>query len=222
MWQLYHFPLCPFSRKVRLVLSEKRVAFSLKPVCPWQREPELLAVNRIGRTPAMRHSHRDIVLADSQSIAEYFDETVPGSKLLRGSAEQRAEVRRLIGWADDLLFREVVRPLLASAFDRSGQIGPLFDAPVIEASRQLDPLLDELGYLLGNRAWLAGAMLSLADYAVAAHLSVADYFGVIDWRGDELARTWYSVLKSRPSFQPLLTDRMKGVEPPPHYSAIDN
>ena len=119
MWLLYHFALCPFSRKVRLVLSEKRVAFCLKPVCPWQRDPELLAINRLGQTPTMRHSHRDIVLVDSQAIAEFFDETVPGAKLLKGSAEQRAEARRLIGWADDFLFREAVRPLLERAFNRS-------------------------------------------------------------------------------------------------------
>ena len=29
MWRLYQFPLCPFSRKVRLVLGEKAVAHEL-------------------------------------------------------------------------------------------------------------------------------------------------------------------------------------------------
>lgn len=221
MWVLYHFPLCPFSRKVRLVLGEKRVAFSLKPVAPWKRNPELLAINRTGRTPAMRHSHRELVLTDSQAIAEFFDETVTGSKLLRGSAEQRAEVRRLIGWANDILYVDVVRPRLLAAFEGVGQSGPLFaDRP--SDTRRADPMLDELGYLLDTRAWLAGPMLSLAEFAVAAHLSVADYFNAIDWSGHDQVRTWYSVLKSRPSFQPLLADRMTGLEPPPHYSAIDN
>ena len=34
MWQLYQFPLCPFSRKVRLHLSEKGVPFEL-----WRENP---------------------------------------------------------------------------------------------------------------------------------------------------------------------------------------
>jgi glutathione S-transferase len=34
MWQLHHFPLCPFSRKVRLLLTEKGVKFELKRASP--------------------------------------------------------------------------------------------------------------------------------------------------------------------------------------------
>ena len=30
MWRLYQFPLCPFSRKVRLLLSEKGIAYELE------------------------------------------------------------------------------------------------------------------------------------------------------------------------------------------------
>ena len=34
MWQLYQFPLCPFSRKVRLLLSEKGIGYEL-----WRENP---------------------------------------------------------------------------------------------------------------------------------------------------------------------------------------
>ena len=36
MWQLHQFPLCPFSRKVRLLLGEKGVAFELVRENPWE------------------------------------------------------------------------------------------------------------------------------------------------------------------------------------------
>ncbi len=36
MWQLHCFPLCPFSRKVRLALSEKGVQFELVRENPWE------------------------------------------------------------------------------------------------------------------------------------------------------------------------------------------
>ena len=35
MWTLYHFPLCPFSRKTRLALSEKEVGFDPVSLYPW-------------------------------------------------------------------------------------------------------------------------------------------------------------------------------------------
>jgi glutathione S-transferase len=52
-------------------------------------------------------------------------------------------------------------------------------------------------------------------------LSVADYFGAIDWSGHDQAQTWYSVLKSRRSFQALLADRVAGINPPRIYGQID-
>ena len=70
--------------------------------------------------------------------------------------------------------------------------------------------------------WLAGATLSLADLAAAAQISVADYLGGLDWSGHEQARGWYAVLKSRPSFRPLLSERMEVIHPPDHYAQIDS
>ena len=42
MWQLYQFPLCPFSRKVRLVLGEKGVGYEPVRESPWARRDEFL------------------------------------------------------------------------------------------------------------------------------------------------------------------------------------
>ena len=90
------------------------------------------------------------------------------------------------------------------------------------AVRNADTLLDELDTLLDHRMWLAGPTLTLTDLAAAAQVSVADYLGVIDWSGHDQAYIWYSVLKSRRSFQPLLTDRVEAMTPPPHYAQIDS
>ena len=38
MWQLFQFPLCPFSRKVRLVLAEKGVGHELVRENPWAKD----------------------------------------------------------------------------------------------------------------------------------------------------------------------------------------
>ena len=91
-----------------------------------------------------------------------------------------------------------------------------------DAMRLANEYLDYVDYLIDNRPWLAGATLSLADLAAAAQISVADYLGGLDWSGHEQARGWYAVLKSRPSFRPLLSERMEVIHPPDHYAQIDS
>ena len=81
--------------------------------------------------------------------------------------------------------------------------------------------LDYTDYLLDHRNWLGGATMSLADLAAAAQISVADYLGGIDWKGHEQTARWYRGLKSRPSFRPLLSERMEMVTPPSHYDNVD-
>jgi len=75
--------------------------------------------------------------------------------------------------------------------------------------------------LLVGRDWLAGDQLSYADLAAAAHLSAVDYLGDVPWNEDEAAKNWYARLKSRPSFRPLLADRIPGQPPVPHYADLD-
>ena len=39
--------------------------------------------------------------------------------------------------------------------------------------------------------------------------------------GHDRTREWYAALKSRPSFRPLLSERMEIVGPPEHYDKVD-
>ena len=81
--------------------------------------------------------------------------------------------------------------------------------------------LREISGLLAKRNWLAGAQMSYADLAAAAHLSCADYLGDVPWDEDEMARNWYARVKSRPSFRGLLADRVAGMPPAAHYADLD-
>jgi glutathione S-transferase len=84
-----------------------------------------------------------------------------------------------------------------------------------------DMHLDYIDFLLERRAWLGGGQFGLADIAAAAHLSVADYLAGLEWDGHEPAKTWYSAIKSRPTFRPLLAERLEGLPPPQHYDKLD-
>lgn len=222
MWQLYQFPLCPFSRKVRLMLAEKGVAHELVRESPWLRRDEFIDMNPAGQTPVLVEDRTRTVLIDSGAICEYFEETIQKSPVIPGTAVDRAEVRRLVAWLDDRLYAEVVAPLMEERMTKRLVSRDAPDTRVLrEAMKTGNAYLDYLDYLLDHRRWLAGPVLSLADLAAAAHLSIADYLGGIDWRGHKQTTDWYAVIKSRPSFRPLLTERMEVIVPPPHYDKVD-
>ena len=90
MWHLYQFPLCPFSRKVRLLMSENGIAYELQTEKPWEGRDGFLAMNPAGRVPVLTEEERGITLADSRAICEFFEETVERNPLISGTAVQRA------------------------------------------------------------------------------------------------------------------------------------
>jgi glutathione S-transferase len=222
MWQLYQFPLCPFSRKVRLMLAEKGVQHELVRESPWLQRDEFADLNPTGETPVLVEESRGIVLIDSGAICEYFEETIDRSPMIPGTAVNRSEVRRLVSFFDQKLFGEVVKPIMDERMTKRLVTRDPPDTRVLrEAMKTANAHLDYIDYLLDHRRWLGGPVLSLADLAAASHLSVADYLGGIDWRGHKQTADWYAVMKSRPSFRPLLTERMEVIAPPAHYDKVD-
>jgi glutathione S-transferase len=68
MLRLHHFPLCPFCRKVRVVLHEKDVHPELQALEPWHQQQELAALNPAAEVPVLED--RDRVVCDSGAICE--------------------------------------------------------------------------------------------------------------------------------------------------------
>ena len=222
MWQIHQYPLCPFSRKIRLALAEKGVVVELVRENPWERRDEFIDLNPAGQTPVLINSATGLALIDSIAIAEYFEETVEKSPLLGGTAADRAETRRLVAWFDQKMYAEVTLPLLNERMFKRLVHRAAPDAGVLrESIKAANVQLDYIEYLLDHRRWLSGSTLGLADLAAAAQISVADYLGGIDWRSHAAAIQWYSALKSRPSFRALLAERMEVINPPPHYDKLD-
>ena len=218
---LYHLPLSPFARKVRLALAEKRIPFELRVERVWERRPEFLDMNPACQVPVLEEEN-GLAIADSYAICEYLDEAYPDTPLFGRTLAERVEVRRLVAWFDGKFNAEVTRNLL---FEKQmkrllGRGNP--DASAIRAGYQnLRPHLEYIGYLAETRSWLAGPRASLADFAAAAHLSALDYIGDVDWNLNEAAKDWYARMKSRPNFRGLLADRISGVAPPLHYADLD-
>jgi glutathione S-transferase len=222
MWQLYHFPLCPFSRKVRLLMSEKGIGYEMWRENPWEQRDEFLVMNPAGRTPVLHDPEKGLTLSDSRAICEYFEETEERNPMIRGSAAERAEVRRLVALFDENFYNDVTMPLLNERMKKRLILRQSPDSRALrDAMRLAHEHLEYIDYLIDRRPWLAGSIMTLADLAAAAQISVADYLGGIDWSGHEQSRGWYSVFKSRPSFRPLLAERMDVIQPPSHYADVD-
>lgn len=218
---LVHFPLSPFCRKVRIALKEKSVAFELQPEKYWERREAFLALNPAGEVPVLIEDENPPI-PDSQVIVEYLEELVPDPALITGGAEDRAEARRLAAWFDQKFYREVTDYLLTEKLLKRfmGMGAP--DSGVIRAGREnLATHMDYVGWLIERRTWLAGERFGIADIAAAAQISTLDYLGDVPWDDYPAARDWYARVKSRPSFRPILGDRIAGLPPPTHYADLD-
>jgi len=142
--------------------------------------------------------------------------------MIPGNAAARGEIRRLVAYFDEKFYGDVVGPLLYErALKRIVHRAPPDAGVLRQAMKAVNDHLDYVDYLVGSRRWIGGQLLSLADLACAAHISVADYLGGIDWRGHEETRQWYSGMKSRRSLRVLLAERMELVSPPEFYEKPD-
>jgi glutathione S-transferase len=221
---LHHFPLDPFSRQARLALGEKRLPFREVIERYWERPESLAALNPSGLTPVLVETNgpEQVIACESRAILEHLEEQYPEVPLLAAGAAERAEARRLVQWFDRKFDYEVNGLILHEKMEKR-LLG--LGSPDPAALRQgREALRDHLAYaehLLQGRGWLAGAEISLADIAAAAHLSTIDYMGEVPWDAFPAARTWYARIKSRPCFRPLLGDRQPGLPPSAHYHDLD-
>jgi glutathione S-transferase len=229
MTELYHHPLCPHSRFVRLVLGE----FGIEPVLieerAFERRTDFLMLNPAGTTPVLVEGHGEPV-PGAGIIAEYLDETrglaLGARRLLPEDPAGRVEVRRLLDWFNIKFFHEVsdllVTQKVYKRFMTPEQGGGAPDMDLVRVARSnIRYHLRYIGFLIRGRNWLGGRDLSYADLAAAAHLSSIDFLGDVPWSEDETARAWYARIKSRPSFRALLQDYVAGMVPTPAYADLD-
>ena len=200
---LHHAWRSSASRRVRLCLAEKGVAFESVLVDLTRGEhhtPEYLAKNPLGVIPLL-------VLEDGRSlyesgtICEYLDETIPEPPLRPDDAYDRATMRNwirhvdgLIGnlivfnwkhsiakvasqWSDAELaekLRSIPSKERQEAWLRAAR-KPYTEAEQDEARRKLVGLLDRMEAMLGaNGGWLVGGRYSIADIAVVPFVKRID------------------------------------------------
>ncbi len=221
MLSLYHLKLSPFSRKIRLALLEKRMAFEMQTENVWEPRKEFLELNPTGEVPVLIEEN-GVALSGSDAILEYLDEIQPDPPLYGITPLERAEARRLIYWFDRKFNIEVTESLVTEKImKRVLGLGEPNSQVIRAGLTNIHTHLDYISYLVDRRNWLAGDNLTAADLAASAHLSTIDYIGDVSWNEYPAARDWYARIKSRPSFRPLLEDHIPGAPPAKHYSNLD-
>jgi len=227
MTKLYHYPLDPFCRRIRISVAEFGGELDLIEERPWDGRIDFLRMNPTGLVPVMV-TDDETVIAGIEAVEGYLedtrDEKTPSQ--LGVTAIQRAETRRLVAWFDGKFHHDISAPLLIEKMVRrfvppeKGGGAPNMNV-VRAALDKIRPQLEYIGSLTQERNWLAGDEISVADFAAASHLSVLDYLGDVPWSSNEDAKTWYQRIKSRPSFRTILTDKIQGMPASRIYADLD-
>ena len=176
----------PYTRKVRIVLAEKKIDcdFEVADVNP--PENPVIDHNPLGKVPTLVLDD-GAALFDSRVIVEFLDAVSPLSRLIPEENRERVAVRRWEALADGaldagLLIRyESLRP-------KKEQSAAWVDKQAGKLSRGLAMIAAELG----DRPWCHGDRYTLADIAVGCCLGWVEFRkpGGIDWRSqyENLAR----------------------------------
>lgn len=220
MYSLYHAPLSPFCRKVRLVLAEKKIEVKLIEERYWEKDTDFLRRNPAGKVPILRANGKN--MPESQAICEWIEAKHPDPALMPEDADAAYEVRRLCAWFDDAFFNQVTSNLLYERVNKKVQGAGYPDSGKVKSGAKAVKFhLDYMAWLLEKRRWLAGDVMTLADFAAASHLSALDYTSDVDWARHDVVKEWYAKIKSRPAFRGILSDVVPGFMPPPHYADLD-
>jgi glutathione S-transferase len=187
----------PYTRKVRIVLAEKKIECEFEKVDVNPPENPVTSHNPLGKVPTLMLDD-GTALFDSRVIVEFLDNVSPIARLIPEENRERVAVRRWEALADGaldagLLIRyESLRPKKEqSQAWTAKQAGKL--------RRGLAMLADELG----ERGWCHGDRYTLADIALGCCLGWVDFRkpGGVGWRGEypNLERH-YAKLMERPAF----------------------
>lgn len=204
-----------------MMLKEKGMQFELFQENFWERRVEFLKLAPSGQTPVVVLDGEDAIWGNG-AIDEYLEEIYTQRKLMPVEVLDRARVRQITEWFDVKFYQEVTKYILHEKIIKTVAKSGYPNSKAIQtAKRNIYYHLDYIGHLRKKHVYLASDDISIADIAAAAQLSVLDYVSDVPWHHNESAKQWYALVKSRPSFKPILNDRIPNINPPVHYADPD-
>jgi glutathione S-transferase len=190
----------PYTRKVRIVLAEKKIDYDFEIDDPWKADARAAKLNPLGKVPVLELDDGR-TLFDSRVIVGFLDNASPISRLVPAENRERVEARRWEALADGVLDAGVLARL------ENQREAKLRSAPWIE--RQTGKVRAGLAAMdseFGDKAWCVGNGYTLADIALGVCLGWLDFrYPKMDWKKDQanLARA-FAKLSERQSFSDTL------------------
>ena len=187
----------PYTRKVRIVLAEKKIDCETELVDVNPVDNAVNPHNPLGKVPTLVLDD-GTALYDSRVIVEFLDNVSPISRLIPDENRDRVAVRRWEALADGVLDAGLL-VRYESLRDKKEQSPSWVAKQVARMHRGMELMEKELG----ERSWCHGERYSLADIAVGSCLGWLDFRrpGGVDWHAKYpgLARH-YAKLMERPAF----------------------
>ena len=187
----------PYTRKVRIVLAEKKIDCELELVDVQPVENPVNPYNPLGKIPTLVLDDGSS-LYDSRVIVEFLDAVSPISRLIPDDMRERVAVRRWEALADGVLDAGLL-VRYDSLRDKKERSKAWSDKQLARMKRGMAQMASELG----ERSWCHNDKYSLADIAVGSCLGWLDFRkpGEVDWLAayEPLARH-YARLMERPVF----------------------
>jgi glutathione S-transferase len=227
---LYNAPQSTCSQRVRFVLNAKSLAFDevkLDLLAGDQLKPGYLKLNPNGVVPTLDHDGNIVI--DSSVIIEYLDEVSPEVGFTPESPVERARMRALMRFIDEMPAAAVRVPTFNLAFL------PRFQAMSDEeflAMAEAKPLRKEFMLTMGRKGfpekdmnaalerlrrtyarmdqsiadsggpWLMGKKPTLADVAVMpALVRMADLGLATMWQDLPRVQRWFEEIRAHPAFK---------------------
>src|SRR3977135_3365730 len=166
----------PYTRKVRIVLAEKKIDYDFEVDNPWKADAQAAKLNPLGKVPVLLLDDGR-TLFDSRVIVGFLDNASPIARLVPAENRERVEVRRWEALADGVLDAGVLARL------ENQREAKLRSAPWIE--RQMGKVRSGLAAMdseLGDKLWCVGNGYTLADIALGVCLGWRDFrYPNMDW-----------------------------------------
>jgi glutathione S-transferase len=185
----------PYTRKVRIVLAEKKIECDLQMVDVAPVENPVNPHNPLGKIPTLILDD-GTALYDSRVIVEYLDNVSPISRLIPDNNRDRSAVRRWEALADGVLDAGLLWRY-ESLRDKKEQSAAWQGKQLARMRRGMEQLAKEIG------AFCHGERYSLADIAVGCCVGWLDFRkpGAVDWRAEyEPVSRHYDKMMERPAF----------------------
>jgi len=189
----------PYVRKVRTVLSEKRLDYKFELEDVWSPDSQIGQCNPLQKVPCLIMDGGEAIF-DSRVIVEYVDTLSPVGKLIPLAGRERIEVRAWEALADGVIDALILARLERTWPQRTEaqRCQAWIDRQMVKAHAGLATMSQGLA----DHPWCTGNQHSLADIAVGCALGYLDFrFPDIHWRDTHpnLDRL-HAKLLQRPSF----------------------